>query len=160
MNPDVARIDIRGFITSFGNDVKWDAVVANGYSYSPTLKRRHHDTYPLFEYGKDTLPYSEEKILSYREIFEPFRKGMPFFRIASGYGGNAIFKAEAIKGLRYDVIENNYGGIEALCDHVAIFRQMKEKGFDQVFLNPNMEVYYQSISLKLIMKKLKDTFKK
>ena len=120
------------------------------------LKRRHHDTYCLIEHGKEHLPDSEEKILLYREVFEPLRKGMPFIRVGAAMGGMIIFKTNERKDIRYHVIQNNYGGVEVYCDHVSIFKQLAEKGCDKFFINPNLVVYYQSISLKLIKKKIQD----
>ena len=151
---DLRRIDVKGFITSFGSDVEWDAVTANGYSYSSKLKRRYHDTYPLFESLKQKD--SEEKIDMYREAYEPLRKGMPFVRVASAYDGIAIFRAKIRIPVRYKIIFNNYGGVEVYCDHVTIFKQLAEMGYDKVYINPNMEVYYQGITFKLIVKKIKD----
>ncbi len=154
MDYDLARIDADGFLTSFGVDFEWDAVTANGYSYSASLRRRCHDTYPLFEAG---MPFvdSLEKVDSYRWIFEPLRKGMPFVRVASAYNGIAIFNFPVRKDLRYEMMSNNNGGIEVLSEHVSIFRQMIEQGHDRIYINPNMELYYQRISWRLIRKVLK-----
>lgn len=151
---DLSQIDVDGFFTSFGTEFDWDAVTANGYSYSPSLKRRFHDTYPLFEVG---MPFvdSIDKIKTYRKIFEPLRKGMPFIRVASAYNGIAIFKASVRKKLRYSLIFNNFGGVEVLNDHVSIFMQMIEQGHDKIYINPNMELYYQRISWQLIKRVLK-----
>lgn len=155
---DLSTINVEGFLTSFGVDFDWDAVTANGYSYSPSLKRRFHDTYPLFEVGmpfKDSL----EKIRIYQKIFEPLRKGMPFIRVASAYNGIAIFKSAVRKKLRYQLLFNNYGGIEVLSEHVSIFKQMIEQGHDKIYINPNMEIYYQKISWQLIKRVLKRWWK-
>ena len=156
---DLSDINIDGFFTSFGTDFEWDAVTANGYSYSPLLKRRYHDTYPLFEAG---MPFvdSLEKIKKYRWVFEPLRKGMPFIRVASAYNGIAIFKESVRKNLRYHLIFNNNGGVEVLNDHVSIFKQMIEQGHDKIYINPNMELYYQKISWQLIKRVLKRWWEK
>lgn len=156
---DIAIIDIKGFITSFGNEMEWDAVTANGFSYSPLLKRRYHDTYPLFECGMELFKDSFEKIDKYRSLFEFLRKGMPFIRVASAYNGIAIFHYNTVCKYRYKILMNNYGGIEVLCEHVSLYRQMARDGYNKVFINPNMEVYYQRISIKLIIKKIKDIIK-
>ena len=155
---DLRRIDVKGFITSFGSYVDWDAVTANGYSYSAKLKRRYHDTYPLLESWsqKDSI----KKIELYRNVYEPLRPGMPFIRVASAYDGVAIFKTEIRKSIRYKIMFNNYGGVEVYCDHVSIFKQLAEKGFDKIYINPNMVVYYQGISIKLVLKKIKSFFYK
>ena len=153
---DIAKIDVEGFITSFGNNLEWNGIIANGYSYSTKLKRRHHDTYCLIECGKENLPDSQEKIDYYREAFEPFKKGMPFIRIGAGMGGMIIWKTKERKDIRYMVIPNNHGSVEVYCDHVCIFKQLAERGYDKFFLNPNLVVRYQSVNIQLIIKKLRD----
>lgn len=155
---DVARIDVKGVITSFGSDIDWDAVTANGYSYSPSLKRRYHDTFALCEYGMEDKKQTLQMIQDYQSIFSYLRKGMPFIRVYSAFGGIAIYKTEAIKGLRYEPFFNNYGQVQVRCEHFALFNSMAKNGYRNVFINPNMEVFYQSISLGLIFKKIKSFF--
>ena len=155
---DVARIDVKGVITSFGSDIDWDAVTANGYSYSPTLKRRYHDTFALCEYGMEDKKQTLRMIKDYQSVFSYMRKGMPFIRVYSAFGGIAIYKTEAIKGLRYEPFFNNYGQVQVRCEHFALFNAMAKKGYCNVFINPNMEVYYQRITLGLIFKKFKAFF--
>ena len=154
---DVARIDVKGVITSFGSDIDWDAVTANGYSFSPSLKRRYHDTFALCEYGMQDKKQTLKMIQDYQSIFSFMRKGMPFIRVFSAFGGIAIFKTKAIKGLRYEPVMNEYGQVQVRCEHFALFKAMAEKGYDKVFINPNMEVFYQEINLALITKKIKET---
>ena len=153
---DVAKIDISGVITSFGTILEWDVITANGYSLSPKLKRRYHDTYALCESGHENVPQSVPEIKAYRDIFAFLRKGMPFVRVFSAYGGLAIFKRDILKGMRYKTIYNNYEGVEVHCEHFSLFWQLAEHGHDRVYINPNMEVYYQKMSLELITKKIKD----
>lgn len=155
---DIAKIDVKGFITSFGNDIKWNAITANGYSYNMWGKRRYHDTYCLIESGKEHIPQSEESIMENQKAFEPLRKGMPFIRVAAAMGGMIIFKTKERISLRYHVIPNNFGGIEVLCDHVSIFYQLAERGYDKFYINPNLIVYYQAITLKHILVKIKNIF--
>ena len=154
---DVIKIDVKGVITSFGNEIEWDAITANGYSYSPSIKRRYHDTFALCEYGLDKKKQTLQKVKDYRYIFSFLRKGQPFIRVFSSYGGIAIYKTEAIKGLRYEPVFNNYGGVQVRCEHFALFKAMSERGYDRVFINPNMEVFYQKVTLALIIKKIKET---
>jgi len=152
---DVARIDVKGIITSFGSPFEWDAITANGYSLSPKLRRRFHDTYALCEFGKQDSPQLATQITEYRETFKGLKKGKPFVRVFSAYGGLVIFKRDAIRNLRYKIMYNNYDHVEVRCEHFSIFHQMFERGFDKVYINPNMEIYYQKVDFKLIIKKIK-----
>lgn len=153
---DVARIDIKGVISSFGTSLEWDVITANGYSLSPKLKRRYHDTYALCESGRENSPQTEEDILKNRDRYAFLRKGMPFIRIFSAYGGLAIFKGDLLRGLRYQIIHNDYDGVEVRCEHFSIFKQLSDKGYYRFYINPNMEIYYQRLSLRLFKKKIFD----
>lgn len=154
---DVIKIDVKGVVTSFGNEIEWDAITANGYSYAPSFKRRFHDTFALCEFGLDKKKQTLKMVRDYRYIFSFLRKGQPFFRVFSSYGGIAIYKTEAIKGLRYAPIFNNFGGVQVRCEHFALFKAMAERGYDRVYINPNMEVFYQKVTLALIIKKIRET---
>lgn len=153
---DVIRIDVKGVITSFGTDINWDAVTANGYSFAPSMKRRFHDTFALCEYGMEDKKQTLQMVRDYQSIFGFLRKGMPFIRVFSSYGGIAIYRTEAIKGLKYVPAMNEYGQVQVRCEHFALFQAMAERGYDKVFINPNMEVFYQEVSVSLIKKKIKE----
>ncbi|MDR1897685.1 MAG: glycosyltransferase family 2 protein [Prevotellaceae bacterium] len=64
---DVKALYLNGILSSFNSDFEWDAITAYGYSRSPSLQRRYHDTYALIELGKETESQTELKIkqLSY-----------------------------------------------------------------------------------------------
>lgn len=156
LDMDVDRIDVKGFISSFGNKLEWDVITANGFSTSPRLRRRYHDTYALCELGAENNLQSVNDIISNREKFAHIKKGMPFIRVYSAYGGLAIYKSNTLRGLRYSIIYNNHEGVEVRCEHFSLFKQLVERGYDKVYINPNMEIHYQKITPKLIVKKLKD----
>lgn len=153
---DVARIDVDGVMSSFVKDMEWDAITANGYSRSITLRHRYHDTYALCEYGQENIPQDFETIMSNRIKYAILRKGMPFVPVFSAYGGLAIFKTQAIKGLHYKVIDNNNGGVQVRCEHFSLFSQMADRGHDKVYINPGMEVLYQRINFKSVLRYLKN----
>lgn len=155
---DVIKIEEKGVITSFGTDIDWDAVTANGYSYSPSFRRRFHDTFALCEFGLEKTKQTLDMIRTYRNLFAFLRKGMPFIRVYSSYGGIAIFKSKAIRGLRYVPVFNNYGQVQVRCEHFALFKAMAEKGYDKVYINPNMEILYQKVTISLIIKKIRESF--
>ena len=156
---DVAGIDIKGVITSFGTDIVWDSVTANGYSYSPSLHRRYHDTFALCEHGMEKQKQTLQMVNEYKNVFSFLRKGQPLIRVFSAFGGIAIYRTEAIKGLRYEPVFNEYGQVQVRCEHFSLFKTMAERGFDKVFINPNMEVHYQKVTLGLIWRRIKEICK-
>lgn len=154
---DVADISLKGVISSFGTEQEWDAIASNCYSRSPKLKKRYHDTYALIEDGKENIPQSELTIDNNRYLWANLNINMPFIRVFSAFGGLAIYKYESIKGLRYSVINNHYGGVEVKCEHVSIHYGLKDRGHNKTYINPNMRIKYQN-TLTTILKKIKTYF--
>ena len=148
---DVAMIDLNGVLTSFDEVIAWDAVTAFGYSFGPTLKARYYDTYALTMYG-DENPQTEQKIADMRYQLASVGNGMQWIRVASAFGGLSIYKMEAIKGLRYEVYDNADSRVEVRCEHFSIYRQMQERGYNRVYINPQMKVKYQEINFNVVMK--------
>ena len=156
---DVAKIYLKGIKTSFNESIAWDAVTAFGYSLGPTLKTRYHDTYALYLYGDET-PQTEQKIADMRYQLASIGNGKQWFRVASAFGGLAIYKMEAVKGLRYDVYENNDDRIEVTCEHYSIYKQMQDRGYNKVYINPLMRIKYQEVNINNIIKCLRNRLDK
>jgi hypothetical protein len=149
---DVINIELDGIIDSFRLKRDWDAISANGISMSPRLTRRYHDSYALVEVGFENIPQTEESIKRSQYRFSFLRKGLPLFKVFSAYGGLVIYRFEAVKGLRYSVLSNNDKRVEVRCEHFGFHHQMQQRGFDKIFINPNMEIKYQKFSFTLVYK--------
>lgn len=147
---DVAQLSFKGILSSFETNVDWDAVTAFGYSTSPRLRRRYHDTYALTEYGEQILPQTEEKIKSLADRYGKLKPTDEWVRVYSAFGGLAIYKFEAFDGLRYAVFENADKRVEVRCEHYSIYQQMEMKGFNRVYINPAMQLHYQSLTWKIV----------
>ena len=146
---DVARISADNIISSFVRE-DWDAVTAFGYSTSPKLKRRYHDTYALTEFGDEANPQSEEKIVKLAEKYAKLKGEDSWIRVFSAFGGLAIYRFECVRGMRYNVMKNGDPRVKVRCEHYSIYYQMKKRGFDRVYINPAMSLKYQDLSLKII----------
>ena len=142
---DVEKISLDGIFSSFATVEDWDAITANGHSLSPHLKRRFHDTYPLIEvgHGDDVRRESDMKILSAK--YANLKPGDSLVRVYSAYGGLAIYRYAAIKGLRYKLEYNKDPNVQSYAEHVSLYRQMHERGYENIYINPSMEIKYQSI---------------
>lgn len=156
---DVASINHNAILSSFRDDIEWDAVTAFGYSTSPKLTKRYHDTYALTEYGDEDKPQTEEKIQLLADKYGKLKVTDNWIRVFSAFGGLAIYRYEAIKGLRYRVIENNDKRVEVKCEHYSICQQMRKKGGDRIYINPAMVVKYQDLSLRLIINTIRRKLK-
>lgn len=151
---DVARISADNIMSSFVRE-DWDAVTAFGYSTSPKLKRRYHDTYALTELGDEENPQTEEKIIKNSKKYANLNNDNPWVRVFSAFGGLAIYRFESIKGVRYEALKNNDPRVQVKCEHYSIYYQMKRRGFDRVYINPTMSLKYQELSLKIMYNSLK-----
>lgn len=146
---DVAQLKLDSILSSFSSNKEWDAVTAYGYSMSPKLRRRYHDTYALTCWGDEENPQTEKKIKLYADKFGKL-KNDDWIRVYSAFGGFAIYRFEAIKGLRYKVIQNHDERVEVKCEHFSIYNQMIERGYNRFYINPQMDLKYQALSLKII----------
>lgn len=152
---DVAALNFDAIMSSFASDMQWDAVTAFGYSTSPKLSKRYHDTYALTEYGDQGNPQTEEKIKSLAEKYGKLMNTDKWIRVFSAFGGLAIYKFEAIKGIRYQLLKNSDERVEVRCEHYSIYKQMSERGFNKVFINPAMALKYQNLTCKIIINSIK-----
>lgn len=152
---DVVNISIDGIMSSFEMGVEWDAVTANGYSLSPKLRRRYHDSYALAEYGDEINPQTEGKILRMSEKYASLHPGDDPVRVFSAFGGLAIYRFDAVAGLRYSAIPNDDSRVEVRCEHFSIYKQMAERGYTRTYINPSMQIKYQRLTLKIIINSLK-----
>jgi hypothetical protein len=152
---DVNRLFLDGILSSFSLSVEWDAITANGYSLSPYLRKRYHDAYALVEYGKENEPQTEKKIRQIAFKYGKIQYKDTPIRVFSAFGGLSIYRYEAIKNIDYQLMFNNDSRVEVYCEHYSICFQMKRMGYDKVYINPNMRLKYQSITLNLIFKTIK-----
>lgn len=146
---DVAQLFLSPILSSFDTKLEWDAVCANGYSISPSFKRRYHDSYALVEHG-DEQPQTEKKIKFLSEKYGSLTKADSWIPVSSGFGGLAIYRFEAIKGLRYLCLPNDDKRVEVKCEHTSIYLQMYKRGFNKIYLNLDMYLKYQNVTLSLV----------
>lgn len=148
---DVAQLFLSAIMSSFGDDKPcWDAVTAYGYSTSPSLKKRYHDTYALVELGTMEHPQTEKSIRNAALSFAHQLKKNIWIQVDSAFGGLAIYRFECIKGLRYQILTNNDNRVEVRCEHQSIYQQMFQRGYKNIFVNPHMLLKYQDLTLKIV----------
>ena len=149
---DVHKIYPEGLISSFDLPYEWDAITANGSSraFSSRFRKRYHDAYALIECGMENIPQTEKSIVSVQYQWAFLKPGMPLFRVASAFGGLAIYKKEAIKNCRYGVLKNDDEQVECRTEHYFFHRQMAMNGYDRIYINPAMQLKYQSQFLNTI----------
>lgn len=146
---DVAWIRVDNILTSFERG-GWDAVTAYGYSLSPKLKWRYHDSYALTEFGDENNPQTEYKTKMLSEKYASMPLNDDWVRVFSAFGGLAIYRFEGVKGLRYKAMDNDDKRVEVKCEHFSIYRQMADRGFGKVYINPRMVLKYQDLTIGIV----------
>jgi hypothetical protein len=139
---DVSYISIDGIANSFGQNIEWDAIASNGKDI--TMRGYcYYDTYAFRETTDNSLQ-TEESIFTYQNLLKGLTVGMPMFRVASAFGGLSIYKADAIKQLRYRCEDNKDPCVGAFCEHVTFHHDMAHRGYDKIFINPSQEIIYET----------------
>ncbi len=156
---DVSKLNINGIAHSFGLADDWDVVCANGYSYSPSLKKRYHDTYALVELGKENEIQTESSIYENLESWSFLKSGMPLIPVYSAFGGLSIYHYHAIKNKKYSVIPNNDKRVEVKCEHFSICKEIREAGYSRVFIDPYMTLKNHSFTMNRILQYLINKFR-
>lgn len=152
---DISKIFIEGIIDSFALSDSWDVVCANGYSRSPKLKQRYHDSYALVELGHENIAQTEESIFKNQIKWGKLKKGTPPVPVYSAFGGLAIFHYNTLRNKRYYVIPNDDPKVEVRCEHYSLCHEIRKDGFNRIYINPAMTIKYQSIDGKLLRKFIK-----
>lgn len=148
---DIEMFSLDGIADSFGLHDRWDAITANGQSYSKVLKKRYHDTYALIELGNENQIHTEQTINDNQQKWSFMRPGMPLIPVYSAFGGLAIFKSNLLKNIDYKVIINKSKRVPVHCEHVSLFAQIHQNGYKRVLINPNMAVWYEKITLNKLI---------
>lgn len=151
---DVAKLNINGILDSFGQKRDWDSISSNGYSLSPKLSLRYHDSFALVECGLQDIPQTEKTIKENQYKFSFLKKGTPLMRVFSAFGGLSIYRFETVKGLKYKVISNNDKRVEVRCEHFSLNKQIHERGYNKFYINPNMLVKYQKLSFRIFLNRV------
>jgi hypothetical protein len=120
----------------------WDVCTANQKGpYYDIWALRHpelspNDCWKAYHYMVDELGIKPEiagqKVLKSRMLW--FKKNVKPFEVDSAFGGLAIYRRNILENIRYSGIDEN--GAE-VCEHVALNRQIKEKG-GKIYLNPRL----------------------
>lgn len=146
---DIEKFSIEGIAHSFGLANYWDAITANGYSYSPSFRKRYHDTYALVGPGEVSSIQNEKTIFENQKKWAGLKHGDKLVPVYSAFGGLAIYRYDAIAKRRYEVIKNNDNRVEVRCEHFSIHHLM-QSGSSRIFINPNMPVFYEKITFNRV----------
>lgn len=153
---DISDFKIDGIINSFGYTDHWDCISANGISKGAYFRTQYHDSYALIEKGRINEIQTETDIKQNRIKYSSLTPGSNLLSVDSAYGGLAIYRWEAIKGLEYFCPPNNDISVQCKSEHVGLHMNMINSGYSRMFINPGMIVKYRSVTFMFIVKKLWD----
>ena len=145
MDFDVDKISLVGVLDSFAQQKSWDAISAFGYSISPRLRRRYHDTFALVFLENTHFPQTERSIKDIQQAWVPDRTSNNLFPVFSAFGGLSIYKWNLVKNLQYEVMRNEDSRVEVRCEHYSICAQLQATAGTRVVLNPFMHLRYERL---------------
>jgi hypothetical protein len=155
MDEVCSSMHLPGLASSFNSPMQWDMMGANQrhyyYDFFPlrTEKFNHNPFAPAhrdrWTQGVDLGCWFETGQY-HRQCFPETARPLP---VLSCFGGLGIYRMAAIKNFRYrpepvtaadgSHYEHPETGIpEFECEHVSLHRQMRQAGFDRMYINPAM----------------------
>jgi len=152
MDFDVDKISISGVLDSFAQQNSWDAVAAFGYSVSPRLKKRYHDTFALVFLNNASMPQTENSIKKIQQDWVPDRSCNSLQPVYAAFGGLSIYKWHLVKDLQYQVMTNEDSRVEVKCEHYSLSFQLNCRGRNRIVVNPYMNLRYEKFCQTVIRK--------
>jgi hypothetical protein len=113
----------------------------------------------LIECGQENIPQTEYSIKAAQYKWAFLKLDMPLIRVASAFGGLAIYNRGAIANCRYGIMENEDEKVECKTEHFFLYRQMKANGFDKIYINPAICIKYQTQIINTIRRFLRKIFR-
>ena len=143
MDFDVDKISFAGVLDSFAQQNSWDAVAAFGYSVSPRLRRRYHDTFALVFLDNASVPQTENSIKKIQRDWVPDMASNNLLPVFSAFGGLSIYKWNLVKSFQYEVMLNEDSRVEVRCEHYSFSSQLQANPGKRVVVNPLMHLRYE-----------------
>jgi len=141
---DIDKISLPGVLNSFEQRDSWDVACAYGYSTSPRLHERIHDTYAMVLLGDENKPQQERPIKQLQRDVRLNKISSSLLPVYSAFGGLSIYKSELLEGINYEVIKNADPKVEVRCEHFSICHQLQQRGLTIIMINPQMHLRYET----------------
>jgi hypothetical protein len=121
-----------------------DAVMANGVM--PTDDNRayaYYDTYATV-LESEPLPLSMARMDRVRAALSKLSRHADPVPVISAFGGIGIYRADAVRGLRYKAVPNPDPDIESLVEHTTYQIELAERGYGRIVLDPRLYVRHDT----------------
>jgi hypothetical protein len=156
---DVSQIDLGGVMDSFEKREAWDVITAYGYSLSPFLKERYHDSFALVPLGEQSMVKTERSIKKLQGRFRLEKNSDKLVSVTAAFGGLSIYKTRGQKLPLYKAEPNADARVEATCEHIGFTASFVQSSGPVVKINPRMHLRYQTV-IDALKRKIPLTLKK
>jgi hypothetical protein len=148
---DIFHFDVARFLACFEGDKPWDVRSAFGINRVEYMwDYVFYDIYAYTDVGDyRVLPFYNFKEFKsrQRELYRTCKQAPGLVPVGSNFNGLALYRAEALLcGAAYSSAEAKVEGVESLCEHVVLHAALRERGYTEQYLDPNLVVTYLNIS--------------
>lgn len=132
----IGPISIDGIAHSFGNYSMWDSISAYGLN-GITLSAGLPFYYDLIAYKDENLDINDNSLNIVPVIMKTsmLPVGSNIIRVKSAFAGLEFYKMNVIQNIDYIPHDGKYS-----CEHIIFHTNMIRKGYDRIYMNPNMIV--------------------
>lgn len=144
---DVYDFSVDSVLKCFKAEFQWDMVSAFGVNFVDyNLFPVFYDIYAYTEEDNTRHHFSdfEEFRRQQRDLYKKYNKAKPWFQVTSNFNGLAIYTYESLMcGARYTSAPCMQEGIESFCEHVVFNNILINKGFNKLYLSPDLKITYE-----------------
>lgn len=148
-----------GLMTCFSSENEWDMVCANGLQSFPKIVNPKLVIYDSLAFIPNHVNYNHSLSLIQLDReqmkLKKHKIGSELVRCKSGFNGIAIYRMEAL-------LNSTYMNSKKYCEHIDLHQDMYNKGYDKIYLNPNMVLFVgqNGPDRSQIFKEFRNFFKK
>ena len=151
---DVYHFSTESFLDRFRDTDGWDMVSAFGSNYVDySLRPVFYDIYAY-------VPREENPVLGLyfqnfsdfkkqqRKLYTTFARATDLVPVNSNFNALAIYRYPCLtSGAEYASAPCTMEGIESFCEHVVFHKQLMEKGYKRLYLDPSLRIIYEKPDL-------------
>lgn len=151
---DILDFSVKGILSAIEKAPKsWGGLFANGTErlslFNIEIATKQYDIF-AFEKKIDELSNARTRFYWKRKLGKLISKNN-YFECISAFGGIGVYKWEAIKDLKYGLIENKNVLGEFLAEHTFMHRDIVRKGYKN-YISKSMKVDYGRGSLRMFIR--------
>lgn len=147
---DVFNFSIDGIIDTLISPNTWDVVLAHGFMYECHIlktkpiewKKVYYDTYATELVGDTSMKGDIKRELA--PLLSRFMQKPEWLQVNSAFGGIGIYKYDILHKTNITYLNAIEQQDRNFCEHLSFHHQLKSRGYQKIFINPNMQVAYNT----------------